>query len=172
MSFFRFTLSTPIIYDTSNEEVAPVAEYRSKLLSTATWTPPPITDNSAIVLQLDQSEEYKNDEAYRLSVAPNRITISAPTTAGLFYGMQSLYLDYYQAEPETEPLAIGGFIPLEKTYRYNPVLNTLTAKASKYILGAQGNIWTEYMHSGNKMEYMVYPRAVALAKVVWSPQAK
>lgn len=84
-----------------------------------------------------------------------------------------LYLDYYQAKPfEAEPLAIGGYIPLERTYSYEPVPDQLTGEEAKYILGAQGNVWTEYMHSGNKVEYMAYPRASALAEVVWSPLKK
>ncbi len=83
-----------------------------------------------------------------------------------------LYLDYYQAEAETEPLAIGGFIPLEKTYSYEPIPDTLTQEESEFILGAQGNLWTEYTHTGNKAEYMVYPRGSALAEVVWSPKEK
>lgn len=83
-----------------------------------------------------------------------------------------VYLDYYQADPETEPLAIGGFIPLEKVYNYEPTPDTLTEEESKFILGAQGNVWTEYMHSGRKVEYMAWPRATALAEVVWSPKEK
>ena len=83
-----------------------------------------------------------------------------------------VYLDYYQANPETEPLAIGGYTTLGKTYSYEPTPDTLTQEESKYILGAQGNVWTEYMHTGEKVEYMAYPRAVALAEVVWSPKEK
>lgn len=83
-----------------------------------------------------------------------------------------VYLDYYQADPETEPLTIGGFTTLEKTYSYEPTPDTLTEEESKYILGAQANVWTEYMHSGRKVEYMAYPRAAALSEVVWSPAKK
>lgn len=83
-----------------------------------------------------------------------------------------VYLDYYQADPKTEPLAIGGFTSLEKTYSYEPTPDTLTKEESKYILGAQGNVWTEYMHTGDKVEYMAWPRALALAEVVWSPKEK
>jgi hexosaminidase len=81
------------------------------------------------------------------------------------------YLDYYQAEPETEPLAIGGFITLEKTYSYEPIPTELTEQQAKHILGAQGNVWSEYMATPEKVEYMVYPRAAALAEVLWSTQA-
>ena len=84
-----------------------------------------------------------------------------------------LYLDHYQSRPpESEPLAIGGYSPLEKVYRYNPVPDTLSRQQAKHILGAQGNVWTEYMHSGSKVEYMAYPRAAALAEIVWSPEEK
>jgi len=80
-----------------------------------------------------------------------------------------VYLDYYQAEPENEPLAIGGFIDLEMIYGYKPVPGSLDAEESKYILGAQGNVWTEYITTGDHVEYMTYPRATALAEVLWSP---
>jgi len=80
------------------------------------------------------------------------------------------YLDHYQADPKTEPLAIGGFLTLKKVYGYDPVPASLTEEESKYILGAQGNVWTEYMKSPEQVEYMVYPRAAALAEVVWSPK--
>jgi hexosaminidase len=83
-----------------------------------------------------------------------------------------LYLDHYQADPKTEPLAIGGFTTLEKTYNYEPTPDTLTKEESKHILGAQGNVWTEYMHTGDKVEYMAFPRASALAEVVWSQKNK
>lgn len=78
------------------------------------------------------------------------------------------YFDYYQADPETEPLGIGGLITLEKIYSYEPIPDVLNAEQGKHILGAQGNVWTEYMKTANHIEYMVYPRAIALAEVVWS----
>lgn len=78
------------------------------------------------------------------------------------------YLDHYQADPATQPLAIGGFTPLEKIYGYEPVPDTLSIEESYYILGAQGNVWTEYMKTTQHVEYMVYPRAAALSEVVWS----
>lgn len=83
-----------------------------------------------------------------------------------------LYLDYYQAKEETEPLAIGWLTTLEETYSYDPVPDELTSTEAKHILGAQGNVWTEYIKSGNKVEYMAYPRASALAEVVWTPKEK
>ena len=83
------------------------------------------------------------------------------------------YLDYYQGDKEKEPLAIGGFLPLEKVYAYEPVPEELTSEEAKYILGAQGNVWTEYMPTEDIVEYMVYPRACALSEVAWTlPQEK
>ncbi|MFN1834557.1 beta-N-acetylhexosaminidase [Balneola sp. MJW-20] len=79
------------------------------------------------------------------------------------------YFDHYQADPSSEPIAIGGYTNLEDIYRYEPVPDTLTEEEAKYILGAQGNVWTEYMHTPDKVEYMAYPRAAALAEVVWTP---
>lgn len=81
------------------------------------------------------------------------------------------YFDYYQADPETEPLAIGGLLTLEKVYSYEPTPDALTPEQAKHILGAQGNIWTEYMKTTDYIEYMAYPRAVALAEVTWSPKS-
>lgn len=80
------------------------------------------------------------------------------------------YLDHYQSDPKTEPLAIGGFLPLEQVYNYDPVPASLTKEEASYIMGAQGNVWTEYMKTPQYVEYMVYPRAAALAEVVWSPK--
>jgi hexosaminidase len=79
------------------------------------------------------------------------------------------YLDKYQADPATEPLAIGGFMPLEKVYSYEPVPTELTEVERDYILGVQGNLWTEYIKTPDYAEYMLFPRAVALAEVGWMP---
>ncbi len=83
-----------------------------------------------------------------------------------------MYFDYGQGDPKFEPLNIGGYVPLEKVYSYNPQSKELTEDEKKYILGAQGNVWTEYMKTPEKVEYMVFPRALALAEVVWSPLEK
>lgn len=80
------------------------------------------------------------------------------------------YFDYYQGDPETEPLAIGGYTSLEKVYSYEPTPDELNSEQAKYILGAQGNVWTEYIKTADYLEYMVYPRAIALAEVMWSPK--
>lgn len=84
----------------------------------------------------------------------------------------SNYFDHYQADPDTEPIAWGGFTSLKDVYQYEPVPEELTEEEAKYILGSQGNVWTEYIHSGDKVEYMAFPRAIALAEVVWTPAVK
>ena len=81
-----------------------------------------------------------------------------------------LYFDYYQGDPASEPLAIGGFTPLEKVYAYEPVPDTLTPAEARHILGAQANVWTEYLKTPAQVEYMALPRMLALAEVVWSPR--
>ena len=81
-----------------------------------------------------------------------------------------LYFDYYQGVPAFEPLAIGGFTPLEKVYAYEPVPDTLTPAEAGHILGAQANVWTEYLKTPAQVEYMALPRMLALAEVVWSPR--
>jgi hexosaminidase len=78
------------------------------------------------------------------------------------------YFDYYQSENEDEPLAIGGYLPLEKVYSFNPIPEELDEEEAKYVLGAQGNIWTEYMKTPEQVEYMVFPRILAMSEVVWS----
>jgi hexosaminidase len=83
-----------------------------------------------------------------------------------------VYLDYYQANPATEPLTIGGFLPLWKVYSYNPMPAVLTADEAKHILGVQGNIWTEYIKTPEQAEYMAFPRGAAIAESGWSPEAK
>ncbi|MFK7806849.1 MAG: family 20 glycosylhydrolase [Saprospiraceae bacterium] len=80
------------------------------------------------------------------------------------------YFDYYQSNSGDEPLAIGGFLPLKKVYLFEPTPEELTEEEAKYILGAQGNVWTEYMKTSEKIEYMAFPRVIALAEVNWSPK--
>ena len=82
------------------------------------------------------------------------------------------YFDHYQGKPENEPLAFGGFLPLEKVYSFNPVPPTLSAEGAKHILGAQANVWTEYITNENKLEYMVFPRLCAMAEILWTPKEK
>jgi energy-coupling factor transporter ATP-binding protein EcfA2 len=80
------------------------------------------------------------------------------------------YFDHYQSTYAKEPLAIGSYLPLERVYSYNPIPTVLTKQQSSYILGAQGNVWTEYMSDENKVFYMAYPRAIALAEVNWTEE--
>lgn len=79
------------------------------------------------------------------------------------------YFDHYQGNPATEPLAIGGYTTLKKVYHYEPVPVGLDDQQSSRILGAQANVWTEYMPDFRQVEYMVFPRLAALAEVLWSP---
>jgi hexosaminidase len=79
------------------------------------------------------------------------------------------YFDYYQGDPEVEPIAIGGFLPLQRVYSFEPIPDELTAEQAKHVLGAQANVWTEFMKTPEKVEYMAYPRALAMAEVAWSP---
>ncbi|GGZ36893.1 hypothetical protein GCM10007049_32830 [Echinicola pacifica] len=80
-----------------------------------------------------------------------------------------MYIDHYQSEDtKDEPLAIGGFLSLEKVYSYHPRPSSLTKEQQKHILGVQGNLWTEYIATDNKMEYHLFPRALAIAEVGWT----
>ncbi len=81
------------------------------------------------------------------------------------------YLDHSQSKNE-DSVTIGGYLPLEKVYSYEPIPAGLNAAQAKYVLGAQGNVWTEYIKNSNKVEYMIFPRMIALAEVLWSPKAK
>jgi hexosaminidase len=83
-----------------------------------------------------------------------------------------MYFDYYQADPEDEPLAIGGLITLEDVYGFEPVPDSLSWSEGQHILGAQANVWTEYMKTPEYVEYMLFPRLLALSEVVWTPGAQ
>ncbi len=83
-----------------------------------------------------------------------------------------VYLDYYQVEPEGQPLAIGGYLPLQRVYSYNPMPAELNADEQKHILGVQGNVWAEYIPTSEQMEYMAFPRAFAIAETGWTPDNK
>jgi hexosaminidase len=78
------------------------------------------------------------------------------------------YLDYGQGDPAYEPLNIGGYLPLEKVYQFDPVPKELTPDQAKYIIGGQANIWTEYLETPAAVEYMAFPRMLAIAESVWS----
>ena len=119
------------------------------------------------------------DEILEGGLAPNATVMSWRGTSGAIEAAKSghdvimtptshCYFDYYQSENDDEPLAIGGFLPLEKVYGFNPIPEELTENESQYVLGAQGNIWTEYIPTENHLEYMAFPRMLALSEVVWS----
>jgi len=121
------------------------------------------------------------DEILEGGLAPGATVMSWRGTEGGIRAAQSghdvvmtpfthCYFDYYQSEDhENEPAGIGGYLPLETVYAYEPVPEELTPEQGEHILGAQGNVWTEYIFSPAQVEYMAYPRAIALAEVVWTP---
>lgn len=119
------------------------------------------------------------DEILEGGLAPNATVMSWRGTKGGIEAARSghhvvmtptshCYFDYYQSDSPDEPLAIGGYLPLAKVYDFNPVPAALSAEEEKYILGAQGNVWTEYMPNPSKVEYMVLPRMQAMAEVGWT----
>lgn len=119
------------------------------------------------------------DEILEGGLAPNATVMSWRGTSGAVEAAKEhhnviltpgshCYFDHYQSDNENEPLAIGGFLPLEKVYSFEPIPKELTETEAKYVLGAQGNLWTEYITTPEKAEYMAFPRAVALSEVVWS----
>ena len=119
------------------------------------------------------------DEILEGGLAPNATVMSWRGTQGAIEAAKQqhnviltpgshCYFDHYQSENENEPLAIGGFLPLEKVYSFYPIPEELTSDESKYVLGAQGNVWTEYMPTETQVEYMVFPRILAMSEVVWS----
>ena len=84
-----------------------------------------------------------------------------------------LYFDYYQSKKvEDEPLAIGGYLPIEKTYNYEPMPKELTEEEQQYIKGVQANLWTEYIPVFSQVQYMVLPRLGAAAEVQWTDPSK
>jgi len=83
-----------------------------------------------------------------------------------------VYLDHYQGDTLQEPLAIGGYSPLKRVYAYEPVPAELTRTEARHVLGAQGNVWTEYIATTDHLEYMAVPRLLALSEVVWSPSSQ
>ena len=121
------------------------------------------------------------DEILEGGLAPNAVVMSwrgidggiAAARAGHDVVMapgSHTYFDHYQAADTTEPLAIGGFLPLDTVYAYEPVPAALTPDEARHVLGAQGQLWTEYIPDAKRAEYMAFPRACALAEVLWTPQ--
>ncbi len=124
------------------------------------------------------------DEILEGGLAPNAVVMSWRGTEGGIVaakaGHQAVicpgshcYYDHYQADPETEPLAIGGYTPLIKAYQFEPIPSELTQEEARFILGGQANLWTEYIPTPEHAEYMLFPRITALAESVWSlPERK
>jgi len=108
---------------------------------------------------------WRGEEGGIAAVRAGHQAIMTPVT--------NCYFDYYQDVPSTQPEAIGGFLPLQKVYSYNPVPDSLNAEQKKLILGVQANLWTEFIPTPEHAEYMIYPRLLALAEVAWSaPERK
>lgn len=103
---------------------------------------------------------WRGEEGAIAAAKQNHFAIMTPT--------DYCYFDYYQGNVTYEPLAIGGYVSLEKVYSFDPVPSALNSDQSKYILGGQGNIWTEYITSPQQVEYMAIPRMLALSEVLWS----
>jgi len=81
------------------------------------------------------------------------------------------YFDYYQGPSDKEPLAIGGNLPLEKVYGFEPIPKNVDSEKTKHVLGVQGQLWGEFISNTPHLEYMTYPRATALAELGWSPES-
>ena len=125
------------------------------------------------------------DEILEGELAPNATVMSWRGVAG---GLQAVrmghdaimtpntffYLDYYQSlDKENEPLAIGGYLPVEKCYSYEPTTSGMTDEEKAHILGVQANLWTEYIETADHLFYMLLPRLAALAEVQWcQPEVK
>jgi hexosaminidase len=120
------------------------------------------------------------DEILEGGVAPNATIMSWRGEAGGINAAKQhhtvimtpttyVYFDYSQTHKE-DSLVIGGFLPLDKVYNYEPIPKDLTEEEGMYIIGAQANVWTEYMTKGSKVEYMIFPRLTALSEVLWSPK--
>jgi hexosaminidase len=123
------------------------------------------------------------DEILEGGLAPNAAVMSWRGTEGGIAAAKSghyavmspgshCYFDHYQGDPANEPLAIGGYTTVQKVYSYEPIPAELNAEQAKYILGAQGNVWTEYILTPEHVEYMALPRMLALAEVLWTPKEK
>ena len=118
------------------------------------------------------------DEILEGGLAPNAAVMSwRGTEGGIAAAKQKhfvvmspgshCYFDHYQGEPKNEPIAFGGYTNVEKVYSFNPIPKELSAEESKYILGAQANLWTEYINTPEQVEYMIFPRIAALSEVLW-----
>lgn len=121
------------------------------------------------------------DEILEGGLAPNAAVMSWRGTSGGIAAARAghdvvmapgdyTYLDHYQSlDRAHEPLAIGGYLPLDTVYAYDPLPAELEPRYARHILGAQGQVWTEYIKGPKNVEYMAYPRMSALAEVLWTP---
>lgn len=123
------------------------------------------------------------DEILEGGIAPNATIMSWRSEDGGIAAAQQkhyaimcpgdfCYFDHYQSEPTYEPVAIGGYTTVFDVYNYEPIPAVLTAQEQKYILGAQANIWTEYISTPEHVEYMLMPRLLALSEVLWTQKEK
>lgn len=120
------------------------------------------------------------DEILEGGLAPNAVVMSWRGERGgieaakakhnvIMTPTNTMYFDYGQGDPKYEPLNIGNQVSLETVYNYNPIPKELNEEQAKYVLGAQANIWTEYLKTPASVEYMMLPRMLALSEVTWSP---
>ncbi|MBE7176537.1 MAG: family 20 glycosylhydrolase [Mucilaginibacter polytrichastri] len=120
------------------------------------------------------------DEILEGGLAPNAVVMSWRGEAGgiaaarqnheviMTPQTEALYLNFSEARSDKEPLSIGGYAPLSRTYRYDPVSPRLTPDQQKYIRGVQANIWTEYIGTEEKLQYMLLPRLLDVSEVAWT----
>ncbi|WP_140937758.1 glycoside hydrolase family 20 protein [Sphingobacterium lumbrici] len=118
------------------------------------------------------------DEILEGGLAPNATVMSWTGIQGGIHAAKTghdaimtptshLYFDYYQGNPQTEPLAFGGDTRLDKVYSFNPIPSELSAEEAKHILGPQANMWTEYITNFKQVQHMLFPRLMALSEVAW-----
>ncbi|MCG7753150.1 beta-N-acetylhexosaminidase [Flavihumibacter cheonanensis] len=123
------------------------------------------------------------DEILEGGLAPNAVVMSWRGEAGGIEAAKQrhdvimtpnnyVYFDYFQGKPALEPMAIGGYLTLQKVYSYEPIPASLTAEEAKHIKGVQANVWTEYISSADKVEYMTLPRMAAIADIAWTSHPK
>lgn len=121
------------------------------------------------------------DEILQGGLAPNATVMSWTGIEGGIHAAKSghdaimtpsshVYFDYYQGNPQTEPLAFAADLRLEKVYSYQPIPSELTAEEGKHVLGTQANMWTEYIPNFKQVQHMLFPRLMALSEVAWEPQ--
>ena len=143
---------------------------------------------------IHEAEEFLNEKGRRMigwdetlegGLAPNATVMSWRGEGGGIEAAKQkhdvimtpntyLYFDYYQSkDTDNEPLAIGGYLPMERVYNYEPMPKALTPEEQKYIIGVQANLWSEYLPDMKQMEYMLLPRVAALCESQWcAPEKK